>query len=76
MADGLEPAGTRARSSGSPGPLDVFHFSDWMYPPQRGGVRATTIHDLFPLRFPDWVHPQTYRMHSRKYAARRARRAT
>jgi glycosyltransferase involved in cell wall biosynthesis len=49
-------------------PLDVFHFSDWMYPPQRAGVRATTIHDLFPLRFPDWVHPQTLRMHSRKYA--------
>jgi glycosyltransferase involved in cell wall biosynthesis len=49
------------------GPLDVFHFSDWMFPPQRGGVRATTIHDLFPLRHPDWVHPQTYRMHSRKY---------
>ena len=50
------------------GPLDVFHFSDWMYPPQRAGVRATTIHDLVPLRYPDWVHPQTYRMHSRKYA--------
>ena len=50
------------------GPLDVFHFSDWMYPPQRAGVRATTIHDLFPLRHPDWVHPQTFRMHSRKYA--------
>jgi glycosyltransferase involved in cell wall biosynthesis len=50
------------------GPLDVFHFSDWMYPPQRAGVRATTIHDLLPLRHPDWVHPQTYRMHSRKYA--------
>ena len=50
------------------GPLDVFHFSDWMYPAQRAGVRATTIHDLFPLRHPDWVHPQTYRMHSRKYA--------
>ena len=50
------------------GPLDVFHFSDWMYPPQRDGVRATTIHDLVPLRHPDWVHPQTFRMHSRKYA--------
>jgi glycosyltransferase involved in cell wall biosynthesis len=50
------------------GPLDVFHFSDWMYPPQRRGVRATTIHDLFPLRYPDWVHPQTHRMHARKYA--------
>jgi glycosyltransferase involved in cell wall biosynthesis len=49
------------------GSLDVFHFSDWMYPPQRRGVRATTIHDLVPLRHPEWVHPQTYRMHSRKY---------
>jgi glycosyltransferase involved in cell wall biosynthesis len=49
------------------GPLDVFHFSDWMYPAQSSGIRATTIHDLFPLRYPDWVHPQTYRMHSRKY---------
>jgi glycosyltransferase involved in cell wall biosynthesis len=50
------------------GPFEVFHFSDWMYPPQRGGLRATTIHDLVPLRHPEWVHPQTYRMHSRKYA--------
>jgi len=49
------------------GPLDVFHFSDWMYPPQRGGLRATTIHDLVPLRFPDWVEPATARMHGPKY---------
>jgi glycosyltransferase involved in cell wall biosynthesis len=49
------------------GPLDVFHFSDWMYPPQRGGVRATTVHDLVPLRFPEWVQRQTRRMHGPKY---------
>ena len=49
------------------GPLDVFHFSDWMYPPQRAGVRATTVHDLVPLRFPEWVEPETLRMHGRKY---------
>ena len=49
------------------GELDVFHFSDWMYPPQRGGLRATTIHDLVPLRFPDWVEPATLRMHGPKY---------
>jgi glycosyltransferase involved in cell wall biosynthesis len=49
------------------GALDVFHFSDWMYPPQRAGVRATTIHDLVPLRFPDWVQPRTRRMHGPKY---------
>jgi glycosyltransferase involved in cell wall biosynthesis len=49
------------------GALDVFHFSDWMYPPQRGGARATTVHDLVPLRFPEWVQPETLRMHGRKY---------
>ena len=49
------------------GKLDVFHFSDWMYPPQRAGVRATTVHDLVPLRFPEWVEPETRRMHGRKY---------
>src|SRR3954463_2527377 len=33
------------------GSLDVFHFSDWMYPAQRGGLRTTTVHDLVPLHF-------------------------
>ena len=49
------------------GPLDVFHFSDWMYPRQRGGIRSTMIHDLVPLRFPDWVHPRTRRQNLAKY---------
>jgi glycosyltransferase involved in cell wall biosynthesis len=50
------------------GPFDVLHFTDWMYPPQRAGLRATTIHDLVPLHFPEWVTPRTHSMHSRKYA--------
>jgi glycosyltransferase involved in cell wall biosynthesis len=50
------------------GPVDVLHFSDWMYPPQRAGVRATTIHDLVPLRFPEWTTPRTREMHGEKYA--------
>src|SRR4051794_19230404 len=49
------------------GRLDVFHFSDWMYPAQQRGLRATTIHDLVPLRFPDWVEPATLRLHGPKY---------
>jgi glycosyltransferase involved in cell wall biosynthesis len=49
------------------GDVDVFHFSDWMYPPQRHGVRSTMVHDLVPLHFPDWVHARTRRMHSAKY---------
>jgi glycosyltransferase involved in cell wall biosynthesis len=51
------------------GPVDVLHFSDWMYPPQRAGVRATTIHDLVPLRFPEWTTPRTREMHGEKYAS-------
>jgi glycosyltransferase involved in cell wall biosynthesis len=49
------------------GSLDAFLFSDWMYPPQRAGVRSTVVHDLVPLRFPEWTHPRTRRMHGAKY---------
>jgi alpha-1,3-rhamnosyl/mannosyltransferase len=50
------------------GPFDVLHFTDWMYPPQRNGVRATTIHDLVPLHHPEWVTARTRSMHAHKYA--------
>ena len=49
------------------GAFDVLHFSDWMYPPQRAGIRATTVHDLVPLRFPEWTTGRTRRMHGAKY---------
>jgi glycosyltransferase involved in cell wall biosynthesis len=49
------------------GKFDVLHFTDWMYPPQRRGVRATTIHDLVPLHHPEWVTKRTRSMHGRKY---------
>lgn len=49
------------------GRFDVLHFTDWMYPPQAGGVRATTIHDLVPLHHPEWCTPRTISMHSRKF---------
>jgi glycosyltransferase involved in cell wall biosynthesis len=50
------------------GRFDAFHFSDWMFPPQRGGVRATTVYDVIPIHFPKWVPPRTRMMHRRKYA--------
>ena len=50
------------------GDFDVLHFTDWMYPPQRAGLRATTIHDLVPLHYPEWVTGRTHSMHTRKYA--------
>jgi glycosyltransferase involved in cell wall biosynthesis len=49
------------------GKFDVLHFTDWMYPPQRRGVRATTIHDLVPLHHPQWTTKRTRAMHGRKY---------
>ena len=49
------------------GPFDVLHFTDWMYPPQRAGLRSTMVHDLVPLHFPDWVQKRTESMHGAKY---------
>src|SRR5882672_5264129 len=49
------------------GKFDALHFTDWMYPPQRRGVRATTIHDLVPLHHPQWTTKRTRAMHRRKY---------
>jgi glycosyltransferase involved in cell wall biosynthesis len=49
------------------GRFDVLHFTDWMYPPQQHGVRATTIHDLVPLHHPEWTTKRTQAMHGRKY---------
>jgi glycosyltransferase involved in cell wall biosynthesis len=48
------------------GPLDAFVFSEWMYPAQRGGVRATVFHDLVPFHHPEWCTPRTVSMHTRK----------
>lgn len=45
------------------GPLDAFHLSDWMYPPQRAGLRTTTVHDLGPIHHPEWVDPRTRALH-------------
>ena len=46
------------------GQMDVLHFTDWMVPPGRPRVRATMIHDLGPLRYPERLHPRTVRMHT------------
>lgn len=46
------------------GRVDVLHFSDWMYPAQRAGARATMIHDLGPLHFPERLDRRTVAMHT------------
>ncbi|HST15212.1 MAG TPA: glycosyltransferase family 1 protein [Gaiellaceae bacterium] len=49
------------------GAFDALHFSDWLFPPQRAGVRATTIHDIVPHHHPEWTTARTVAMHERKY---------
>jgi glycosyltransferase involved in cell wall biosynthesis len=49
------------------GRFDALHYTDWMYPPQRAGVRATMIHDLVPVHHPEWTTKRTQSMHGRKY---------
>ena len=55
------------------GEFDVFHLSDWLHVPQSGGRRAVTVYDLAPVRFPQWSHRRTRRLHARTY--REAKRA-
>ena len=39
------------------GEVDVFHSSDWTQPPTKA-FKVTTIHDLFPIKFPKLTHPK------------------
>ena len=50
------------------GAFDALMYTDWMTPPQRSGLRATTIHDLNPLHHPEWCTARTISMHRRKDA--------
>ncbi len=50
------------------GRFDALLYTDWMTPPQRAGLRATTIHDLNPLHHPEWCTQRTIAMHRRKDA--------
>ena len=49
------------------GQFDVLHFTRLDVPGQRSGVRSTMIHDLVPVRFPEWTTKRTRAMHGRKY---------
>ena len=67
LPDGLEPPRPAFRRA-LLGPVDVLHFSDWMVPPQRRGIRSTMVHDLVPLLHPEWVTPRTRSMHGYKFS--------
>ncbi len=44
------------------GDLDIFHSSDWTQPPTKA-FKITTVHDLVPLRFPQYSHPRIVSAH-------------
>lgn len=47
------------------GKVDVLHTSDWTEPPSNA-FKITTVHDLYPLKFPKLVHPKILEVHRRK----------
>lgn len=47
------------------GETDVLHTSDWAEPPSNA-FKVTTVHDLYPLKFPKMVHPNVLEVHKRK----------
>lgn len=47
------------------GPIDIFHSSDWTQPPTKA-KKVTTIHDLVPLKYPQWSHPKVIAVHKRR----------
>jgi len=49
------------------GNVDVLHTSDWSEPPSKA-FKVTTVHDLYPFKFPRLVHPKILEAHKRKMA--------
>ncbi len=44
---------------------DLLHSWDYIQPPTRKAKIVTTIHDLTPLKFPQYQHPSTIRAYKR-----------
>lgn len=49
------------------GEVDVLHTSDWAEPPAKA-FKVTTVHDLYPFKFPRLVSPKILEVHKRKLA--------
>lgn len=45
------------------GEVDVFHSSDWTQPPTKA-FKVTTVHDLWPIKFPELTHPRIVAAHN------------
>ncbi len=49
------------------GEIDILHSSDWSEPPSKS-FKVTTVHDLYPLKFPRLVDPVVRDVHKRRLA--------
>jgi glycosyltransferase involved in cell wall biosynthesis len=47
------------------GNIDVFHASDWTQPPAKA-FKVTTIHDLVPIKHPEYSLPKLVAVHRRR----------
>lgn len=48
------------------GEVDILHTSDWVEPPTLSAVKITTIHDLYPIKFPNLMNRKVLEVHKRK----------
>lgn len=48
------------------GPIDILHTSDWAEPPSLKAIKITTIHDLYPIKFPNLINRNVLEVHKRK----------
>ncbi|MDQ3098565.1 MAG: glycosyltransferase family 4 protein [bacterium] len=48
------------------GEIDVYHSSDWVEAPSKA-KRVTTVHDLIPFLYPEYVHPRIVAAHTHRW---------
>ncbi len=48
------------------GQFDLYHSSDWTQAPS-SAVKVTTVHDLIPFLFPEYVHPRIREAHELRW---------
>lgn len=48
------------------GNCDIFHTSDWTQVPSLKAKTITTVHDLTPFLYPQWLHPKIVSTHQQK----------
>jgi glycosyltransferase involved in cell wall biosynthesis len=47
------------------GKQDILHSSDWTQP-VTSAIKVTTIHDLAPIKLPEYTHPKIVSVHTRR----------